>query len=134
LTNETDSTRNPYLKDLPPERPSKADASAFRAIDLFVRALAGLALIPLAIAVFFVAIMAGDAPKSGILPSLLVLTVGGTIVSLLGLTCVIPDALATKLTWFGKYSRWVVRAPAYLYAPFGIYYGERVISGIWVNL
>lgn len=103
--------------------------------DLTIRIAAGVALIPLAIATVFLAIMAGDSPRSGPIPSIIVLAIGACLLLVLWQSCAHPDRVAKKLEpYLGWFATWVVRAPAYFYAPFGLYYGSRFVAGILKNL
>ena len=108
--------------------------AVWRHVDALIRLLAGISLVPFALLTLFLAIMAGDAPGSGPLPSVIVLSAGACIIGVLGLSCAFPDHVAGKLERYVCHARWIVRAPAYLYAPFGLYYGARIVSGIAVNL
>jgi hypothetical protein len=103
-----------------------------RYIDLLIRFIAAVSLIPLALLTIFLAIMSGDSPHSGPLPFLIVLAAGGAVTCLIGASCITPDALAARLERYVPYARYIVRVPAYLFAPFGLYFGSRLILGIHV--
>lgn len=103
-------------------------------VDVLIRFVAGLALVPLAILLLFLAIFAADAPGSSFIPSLLIVGLGGGLVFLIFKACLSPDSLSEKLGVFGKYSKIVARVPAYLYALVGLYFGSRLIAGIVPNL
>jgi hypothetical protein len=107
---------------------------ALHYVDLVVRIVAGVSLIPLAFLTLILSIMAGDAPSSGPIPSILIFGIGSCIIGILAISIANPDYLALKLEPYLGRARWIVRVPAYLYAPFGLYYGERILSGIVVNL
>jgi ABC-type nickel/cobalt efflux system permease component RcnA len=108
--------------------------SVWHYVDVLIRFMAGLALVPLAIIVLFLAIFATDAPGSGLVLSLLVVGLGTGLVFLIYKSCRASDSIAEKLEMFGKYNKMVLRIPAYLYAPVGLYFGSKFIAGIAVNL
>ncbi len=102
-------------------------------LDLLIRVLVGVSLAPLALFTLFLAVMAGDSPHSGS-PSATVLGIGACIIGILWLSCAHPDRIARKLERYMRHARWIVRAPTYVYAPFGLYYSERFLFGIAANL
>ena len=105
-----------------------------RYFDLVVRFVAGIALIPMSLLVLFMAIMVGDSPRSGPLPSIVVLAFGSFIGLVISLSCICPEKLEAKLKPYIPLSWVAARAPAYLFAAPGLYYGGRFLAGIAVNL
>ena len=105
-----------------------------RYVDLVVRFIAGVSLIPLTLFMLFMATMAGDSPHSGPLPSIIVLVIGSFVTLAIGFSCVAPNKLEAKLKPYIPLSRIMARAPAYLYAAPGLYYGGHFVAGIVANL
>ena len=103
-------------------------------VDVLIRIVAAIALAPLPILILFLASFATDAPNSGFVPSLLILSLGGALILILFMATFFPDNVAEKLKMFGKYNKVAARIPAYLYAPVGLYFGLKIIAGIAVNL
>jgi hypothetical protein len=103
-------------------------------VDLLVRIVAGVSLIPLALMVLFLSIMTDGASRSGSIMGFLIIGIGYCLIWFLYMSCVNPDILALKCERYLGRARWIVRAPPYLYAPLGLYYGKQFLSGIMVNL
>lgn len=99
----------------------------FKSMDIVVRGIAFVSLFPLGLMVLVLGVMATSAPNSGILPLLLILGVAGLLALLIACSCLSPELLARRFGRFEKLGYVIGRAPAYLFAPFGLYYGSRFL-------
>jgi hypothetical protein len=131
LDEEPKAQRNPYLKDLPPE---KSPNAVPQAADGIARLVARLALIPLLFLVVFLAVVAGDSPKAGNLPGLIVLGIGGSIVYLLDLAIRKPIGASKNATLPAKGAGLLVNILVGICAAFGIIFGVMFFLSALVNL
>jgi WD40 repeat protein len=87
---------------------------AMRYVDVLVRVVAGVLLIPLALLLFFVAIGAADYPNAPLVP-FLILAIGWSVIVVIAFSCLDPAWLAAKLPSYVPFPPAAARAPAYLY-------------------
>ena len=103
--------------------------NALHYVDLVVRIVVGVSLIPLTFFFLVMGVMAGDAPSSGTNQTNLIFGIGSCIIVLLAISII-------NLNYFSMLgrARWIVRVPAYLYAPVGLIFGAIIMSDIVRNL
>jgi hypothetical protein len=99
-----------------------------RLIDIIIRGIALISLIPLGMMGLFLSIMSTDSPQNGTLPAFLVLGITGLLSLLILCSIFKPEALSKPFAILGKISFAIGRMPAYLCSLFGLYYGLTILK------
>jgi hypothetical protein len=102
-------------------------------LDLLIRIVAGISLIPLAYPAMILGSLASDSPSSGIFPGIIVFGFCAVLITPILVSCVRPDIISERLVGgFGKYDRFIAiavgRAPAYICAFSGLYFGLEIFT------
>ncbi len=99
-------------------------------IDKIIRGIALVTLIPFALVALIMSVLATDSPSSGILPMYVFLVVSGVTGALIFFSSIRPETIEKPFLKFGYIANILGRLPAYIYAPFGFYYGGRIMLNV----
>ena len=99
-------------------------------IDKVIRGIALISLVPFALFALFMSLLATDSPSNGILPGYIALAAFGIIGGLIFYSSTQPERLSKPFSKLGDIANIIGRLPAYSYAPFGFYYGGRIILNV----
>jgi len=99
-------------------------------IDKAIRGVTLVSLVPFALFGLIMSVLATDSPSSGILPGFIALAIFSLIGALIFFSSLQPEVLAKPFFKLGKIANIIARLPAYIYAPFGFYYGGRIILNV----
>ena len=101
--------------------------SKFKYIDIILRIIAFISLIPLFLMALFIGAMASGGPGAGILPGLMILSIASLLILFILFSILKPEILSKPFSKLGKISYAIGRSPAYIYALIGLYLDIKVI-------
>ena len=99
-------------------------------LDMVIRGIALVSLIPFALVSLVMSVLTTDAPGSSIFPMFAVMAAALIIGILVFISSYMPSALSDPLSKLGLVSLIIARIPAYIFAPLGLYYGAPILLNI----
>ncbi|MDR3628940.1 MAG: hypothetical protein P4L42_01250 [Desulfocapsaceae bacterium] len=99
----------------------------FKYLDITIRFMAFISLIPLFWAALILSAMTSGGPKTEIFRGHTILSIAGILIFLILFSILKPEILSVPFSRFGQIRHAIGRAPAYIYAPIGLYLGIRII-------